>query len=311
MIFCLRAMIVALGFFGVVYCPISLVVVCLWRCARLLCHNSEIRLARLLFAVRIFPFVVSAFITLAFALPAFLLLERGAIDEDTRTVVFSFCALVLLVGGLLRVALAQARTSHLVAGWVEGAHALNADPTVAALQGRQCPPLLLYGVSTPRVLASESAVTLLSPDELRVALRHEIGHMRSRDNLKKLLFYAASFPGMAGLERAWQKAAEFAADEAAVSDSDDAVNLASALIKLADLARLQDLPAFTTGLVTCTALVSLRVHRLLDWKESSSRTMPRRRWSLLPLPLVVVSYTVAHYGQVLLFTHRFTEWFVH
>lgn len=311
MIFCLRAMMVALGFFGVVYCPLSLAVVCVWRCARLLCQSSAVRLARLLFAVRIFPLVISAFITLAFALPAFLLLERGAIDEDVRTVLFSICALLLLLWGVFRVVVAQASASHLVARWIEGAHTLNAGATVPALQARQCPPLLLYGVSTPRVLASETAVALLTPDELRVALRHEIGHMQSRDNLKKLLFCIASFPGMAGLEQAWQKAAEFAADEAAVSNRDDAVDLASALIKLADLARLQDLPAFTTGLVNCTALVRLRVHRLLAWDESSSRAVPRRWWSLLPLPLVIFCYTVAHYGQVLLFTHRFTEWFIH
>ena len=311
MIFCLRAMMVALGFFAVVYCPLSLVVACVWRWARLLCQNSAIGLARLLFAVRIFPLAVSAFITLAFALPAFWLLERGAIDEDMRTVVFSFCALLLLVGGVFRAVVAQTSASHRVARWTEGARALDAGATVPALQARQCPPLLLYGVSKPRVLASETAVALLSPDELRVALRHEIGHMRSRDNLKKLLFYAASFPGMAGLEQAWQEAAEFAADEAAVSSSDDAVDLASALIKLADLARVQDLPAFTTGLVNCTALVRLRVHRLLDWDESSSRAVPRRWSPFLPLALVIVSYTFAHYGQVLLFTHRFTEWLIH
>ena len=76
------------------------------------------------------------------------------------------------------------------------------------------------------------------------------------------------------------------------------------------LTRLQDLPAFTTGLADCTQLVGLRVHRLLDWNESSSPAVPRRWWFFLPLGLVI-SYTVTHYGQVLLFTHRFTEWFIH
>ena len=310
MTFCLRAMMVALGFFGVVYCPLSLVVVCAWRYARRFCPNSAIRLARLLFAVRISPLVISAFVTVAFALPAFLLLERGPIDEDMRTVFFSICALLLLVGGVFRAAVAQARASHQVARWTEGAQPLDAGATVPALQGQQCPPLVLYGVSAPRVLASETAVALLSPDELRVALRHEIGHMRSRDNLKKLLFYVASFPGMAGLELAWRETAEFAADEAAVSNRDDAVDLASALIKLADLTRLRESPAFTIGLADCTQIVGLRVHRLLDWNESTSRAVPRHWWSFLPLVLGV-SCTVTHYGQVLLFTHRFTEWFIH
>jgi Zn-dependent protease with chaperone function len=146
---------------------------------------------------------------------------------------------------------------------------------------------------------------------LRAAVQHEIGHVRSRDNLKKLILHAAPFPGMTSLERAWQEAAEFAADEAAVSNNDDAIDLAAALIKLSDLVPLQDPPAFTTGLVNLRALVKLRVERLLAWDETSSRAVRQRWWRFLPLALVTLPYTVAHYGQALAFTHRATEWFIH
>jgi Zn-dependent protease with chaperone function len=310
MMFCLRAIMVALGFFGVMYCLLSLLIMCVWRGTRLLCRNSAGGLARALFAARIFPVVGSAFITLAFAVPAFLLLEPAAIDEDIGTLLFSACTLLLLSAGLIRVVAAQAKASRTVADWIEGVHALDARATGSTWQARRVPPLLLYGVAAPRVLASETAITLLSPEELRVAVRHEIGHMRSRDNLKKLLVYAASFPGMANLEQAWQDAAEFAADEAAVSNSDDAVDLASALIKLADAVPSQELPAFTTGLMDCAALVRVRVQRLLDWDESCGRGVPGRSRCLLALALLAVSYTVAHYGQALSCTHRFTEWLI-
>jgi Zn-dependent protease with chaperone function len=310
MMFWLRGMMVALGFFGVIYCLLSLLIVCVWRWAALLCQNSAVGRSRLLFALRIFPLATSALITLAFALPAFLLLEQ-VIDEDMGTVVFSICAFLLLTAGLFRVVTAQIKASRVVAGWLKGAHAVDAGAIGQTLQSKHGPPLLLYGVSAPRVLASEAAVALLSPDELRVALRHEIGHMRSRDNLKKLLLCAMSFPGMKSLEQAWQDAAEFAADEAAVSNSGDAIDLASALIKLADLTPLQDLPAFTTGLVNCSALIRQRVQRLLDWDEFSSRSAQRTWWLVLLLMLAPVSYAVANYGQALLITHRFTEWFIH
>jgi hypothetical protein len=89
------------------------------------------------------------------------------------------------------------------------------------------------------------------------------------------------------------------------------VELASALIKLADLAPVQDLPAFTTGLVNCSALVRRRVQRLLEWDEPGSHVGQRRWWWFLPVILATGSYTAAHYGQALLFTHRFTEWFIH
>ena len=55
--------------------------------------------------------------------------------------------------------------------------------------------------------------------------------MQSRDNLKKLVFRFCPFPGMAGLESAWSQAAELAADDAAVSNLNDAVDLAAALVK--------------------------------------------------------------------------------
>ncbi|HSZ61055.1 MAG TPA: hypothetical protein VK828_04625 [Terriglobales bacterium] len=308
--FYLRGVMVALGFFGVVYCLLSMAVVCGWRCACLLWRKPTIGRAHLLFAVRILPLAGSAFLTLAFALPAFLLLER-AIDEDLGTYLFSACTLLLLAAAWLRVATAQSGASRVVAHWLEGARALHTDATGPALQCRKGPPLLLYGVSTPVVLASETAVALLSPDELRVAVQHEIGHMRSRDNLKKLMVYATAFPGMASLEQAWQDAAEFAADEAAVASSDDAVELASALIKLADLAPSQELPAFTTGLATCSALVRRRVQRLLDWDEPGSHAVRQRWWFFVPVMLTIGPYVAIHYAQALLFTHRFTEWFIH
>jgi len=311
MMFVFRATIVTLGFFGVFYCLLSLLVVCLWRSVTLLCRNSAIRSARFLFGIRIFPLLGSAFVTLTLALPAFVLLE-GGMDEDMGTLLFGIGTLLLLAAGLFRMLTAQAGASRAVAEWLEGSHALDADVAALKLHARiGLPPLLLYGVSTPRVLISEVAVTALSPDEMRAAVRHEIGHVRSRDNLKKLIIYGLPFPGMTSLEQSWQEAAEFAADEAAVSNSDDAIDLAAALIKLSDLVPLQDPPIFTTGLVNIRALVKLRVERLLAWDESSSRAAQLRWWCLLPLVLVTVPYTVAHYAQTLLFTHRVTEWFIH
>lgn len=311
MIFILRSIMVALAFFGVFYCLLSVLVVCVWRAASLLCRSSAAGVARILFGLRIFPLAGSLFITLVFALPAFFRLE-GGMDEDMGTLMFCVGTILLLAAGLFRMTMAQARASRVVTNWLQGARTLDADANRPALHvKRGVPPLLLYGVATPRVLVSESAVTLLSNDELRAAVRHEMGHVRSHDNLKKLILHAAPFPGMASLERAWQEAAEFAADEAAVSNPDDAVDLAAALLKLSDLVPVQDPPAFTTGLVNLRALVKLRVERLLAWDESNSRALQLRWWHLLAFFLVTAPYTVAHYGQALLFTHQFTEWFIH
>ena len=56
--------------------------------------------------------------------------------------------------------------------------------------------------------------------------------MRSWDNLKKVLISATPFPGMGSIESAWREAAELAADDAAVTNRQEALDLAAALIKL-------------------------------------------------------------------------------
>jgi Zn-dependent protease with chaperone function len=311
MMFGVRGVMVALAFFGVLYCLLSLLVVCVWGCTSRLRRDSAIGTAGPLFALRVFPLVGSAVITLAFAVPAFVLLEPAVIDEDIGTLVFCVGTLLLLAAGAFRITAAHARTSRVAADWLEGADILDTGAAVPTLQAKRgLPPLLLYGVSAPKVLVSEAAVELLSRNELRVAVQHEIGHLRSRDNLKKLVLYGAPFPGMAGLERAWQEAAEFAADEAAISNDGDAVDLATALVKLCDLVPVQVPPAFTTGLVNLSSLVKPRVQRLLAWNEAGSHSA-RRYWRyFLPLVVIFAGYVCAHYGQALLFTHRATEWFI-
>ncbi len=310
MLFAVRGVVVGLGFFGVVYCLLSLLVACLWQVARPFCRNSPVVSARLLFGLRIFPLIGSALITLFFALPAFALLE-GGMDEDMGTLLFSAGAILLLGSGLVRIIRAQRGASRMVAEWRKGVQMVNPGAEAETLRSRHgVPPLLLYGISTPKVLVSETAIALLSRDELQAAVRHEMEHLRSRDNLKKLILHGIPFPGMRSLDRAWQEAAEFAADRAAVSNGDDAVELASALIKLCDLAPVQDAPAFTTGFVDMAALVNVRVRRLLAWKGDRSRAF-RTWWCVLPILLITLPYTAAHYGQALWLTHRATEWFIH
>ena len=171
------------------------------------------------------------------------------------------------------------------------------------------PPLTLVGVRRPRVLISEFTVALLSPDELHIALKHELAHMQSLDNLKKLVFRFCFFPGMANLESAWSQVAELAADDAAVSNMDDAVDLASALVKLSRLVPVESAPAYTAGFVTGS--ICARVARLLAWKEATEGQRIRvRPWYAIPPVLVALSCVFLTYGPALALTHEVTEWLV-
>jgi BlaR1 peptidase M56 len=309
--FAIRAILVSLGFFGVLYCLLSVVIVCLWRCATLADWSSARGFARLLFGLRLFPLVMSLVVTLAFALPAFLRLESGVVDEDLGTLAFGLCTLFLIAAGLFRMATTRSTTARVVADWMEGASMLDAGSAVPTFQAKAGTPLLLlFGVRRPKVLVSETTVALLSDDELRVSVRHEVEHMRSRDNLKKVVVHCWSFPGMAGLERAWQEAAEFAADDRAISSRGEAIDLAAALVKVAGLAPVQAAPAFTTGLADVSMSVERRVERLLAWNEPENHGPWSNEWYFLPLILAAVWWAAANYGQALSLTHRLTEWFV-
>jgi len=311
--FALRGIAVSLTFFVLLYCLLSALVAVAWRSLKLL-HATEQSLAALLFALRVLPLAASVVITFAFVVPSFQLLEPRSIDEGmgAMPLALGVCAILLIASGCFRVITAQTRTSRVVARWLGGAHPLYAGAqTVTFRSRREAPPLTLVGVRKPRVLVSESTVALLSHDELQIALKHELAHMRSRDNLKKLVLRFCPFPGMARLESAWSQAAELAADDAAVSNLDDAMDLAAALVKLSRLVPVEAAPLCTVGFVTGS--ISARVARLLAWNEAEAgkaRQMRIRPWYAIPPVLAALLCVFATYGPALALTHEVTEWLV-
>jgi Zn-dependent protease with chaperone function len=309
--FALRGIAVSLTFFVLLYCLLSALVVVSWRSLRLL-RAAEQSVADLLFVLRVFPFFASIFITAAFVVPSFDMLEPRSVDEGMGklTLAFGISALLLIIYGFYRVITAQVRTSRIVARWLEGASPIETGTPAATLRSRrEAPPLMLVGMRAPRVLVSETAVAVLAPDELLVALKHELAHIRSWDNLKKLAFRFAPFPGLAKLESAWSQAAELAADDAAVSNVNDALDLAAALVKLSRLVPVESAPACTVGFVTGS--IRARIARLLAWDQGSKERQRRiPRWVAIPPVLIAGVCAVVAYGPVLAFTHELTEWLV-
>jgi Zn-dependent protease with chaperone function len=309
--FALRGIAVSLTFFVLLYCFLSALVAVSWRWLKWL-HAAEQSVADLLFLLRILPLVVSIIITAAFVVPSFQILEPRSADEGmgTMPLALGLGALLLIAYGCYRVVTAQTRTSRVVARWLEGARPLNTGTNTMTLRaGQQTPPLTLIGMRKPRVLISDSTINLLTHDELEVALKHELAHIRSCDNLKKLVFRFSPFPGMAKLESSWSQAAELAADDAAVSNLNDAIDLASALVKLSRLIPVSPAPACTVGFVTGS--ISARVARLLAW-EDSGRVHPRRvpHWMAIPPVAVALFCAFVSYGPALTLTHEVTEWLV-
>ncbi len=156
---------------------------------------------------------------------------------------------------------------------------------------------------------------MLTASELQTALQHEVAHVRRRDNLKKLLLRFVAFPGMAALEAAWLEATEMAADDAAVSNAAEALDLAAALLKLSRLnpsGSVDPAIAMTAALVNSPAAVmNARVQRLLAWSDdrraSSKNVSPLFG---LAAALATAALFVVSYSQLLVHLHTATEWLV-
>jgi len=305
--FVARGLVVSLAFFAVVYCSLSMLIALAWHVTREIRRGRIARSSSLLFGLRMFSFVVSGVIAVFFTFPSFWLMERAALDEDAGTFVLAACALLIVGAGVFRVFRDQARTTRAVRAWLLGTWSADGSatkPVLGATHG--APALILVGIRRPQVMVSDAATRLLSNEELQVAIRHEFGHRRSWDNLKKVLISATPFPGMGALERSWREAAELAADDAAVGNRQEALDLAAALIKLSRSPKPSPEPALASGLVCATSSIATRVERLLEWRLSARRL--RRTWPWTLMALVSMTVMVAgHYGATLVLTHRLTE----
>jgi hypothetical protein len=118
------------------------------------------------------------------------------------------------------------------------------------------------------------------------------------------------FPAMAELEHAWSEETEMAADDAAVSTFQDALDLAAALIKVSRLGAIQSSGELTMALLHSSTALSARVHRLVAW-DKAQKTQTHGRWFYaVPAAAVIVVAVITTYGSVLTQMHAVTEWLV-
>lgn len=314
--FVARGIAVSFSVFVMVYCVLSLAVCLCWRTVWLHSRLQPVRrIADLLFALRMFPLVAAAVVTAAFTVPSFLLLEPRAIDEPVGEIplMLGICGAVLGIFGVVNSGLAIRRASRTIARWTSAAQPVESCAPVPVLRISQViPAMTAAGIVRPKVLLSGAAESMLTANELQTALNHEVAHVRRRDNLKKLLLRFVAFPGMSGLEAAWLEATEMAADDAAVSNADDALDLAAALIKLSRLGPVDPPADLIAALVHSPASVmNARVERLIAW--SDERLVSPRKfspWYGLGVALATVAVFAVTYGQLLVHVHTATEWLV-
>jgi beta-lactamase regulating signal transducer with metallopeptidase domain len=320
MMFAVRGIAVSFSIFAMTYSALSVAVWGVWKSVWLASQQySARRCADLLFALRLTPFVVATGVTLVLAVPSFLLLEPRAVDEPmgVAPVLLGLCGMAAVVAGMWNAAAALARVSRTVARWSSGARVIDSrsvdsGPSVSVRVSAAVPTLTAAGILRPSVWLSQVTEFVLTERELETALRHEVMHVRRRDNLRKLILRLVVFPGMAGLERAWRESTEMAADDAAVSSASEALDLAAAVIKLSRVTPMEPPAELTTALVYSPAeSVNARVERLVAWTEQ--RQTPAPGFSLV-YPLCAAAAAVITlaltYSQLLVRVHAATEWLV-
>lgn len=315
MTFALRCLSISLTFFLSFYCLLSILVRKGWRrVQRLAGPLSAGRMADLLFLTRVFPAIAAVAICCAFVVPSFLLMEPRVSAEPVGEIplTLGLGCVALFVIGVYDAMWASLQTSRAVRNWLKDAKRLPAHHAVPVFQIRAAAPsLTLTGLCSPKVLLSRSAAAVLCARELTAALKHELAHARRKDNLKKLLFRLFIFPGMSQLEAAWSYAEEMAADDEAVSCAREALDLASALIKLSRLAPVQSSLALTTALLQETSSVNARIERLVAWDPSRTAQVAHPVARYLRPALVASCVAVfLTYGMALRETHMLTEWLV-
>jgi Zn-dependent protease with chaperone function len=314
--FAARGITVSFSMFFLLYSGLSLVVATLWASAWP--HSERYpawHCADLLFAIRMLPLAISLAVTLAFTVPSFMLLEPRAIREPVGAIplVLGLCGLILVLRGMVNATAAGLAASRTIATWVGDGPLVKGEGSVPVLRiSRVVPAFTAAGIFRPLVLMSDGVEAVLNASELRSALRHELAHVRRRDNLKKLLLRFVVFPGMAALEVAWLQATEIAADDAAVSTASEALDLAAALIKLSRLATFPTAPDIATTLIHAPlASVNARIERLIAWNGQ-----PQKPALALPplyaacLTLTTVAAVAVTYNQALERIHIATEWLV-
>lgn len=310
-----RLVAVALSIFILSYLSLSLAVIVAWNLpARLLRSYSPFRAANLLLALRLFPLFGALAITALYGVPSFLVLEPGEISEPVGPLLIVLVC--ISIGWVLiaawRAVNAQKTLSRILSQWIKKVRVVDARHSVPVLQiSSDDPVLAVAGICAPKVLVSQIAASTLSAEEFEAALRHEMAHIRHRDNLKKLLFRFASFPAMDKLESAWADMCEMAADDAAISNTAEALDLASALIKLSRLVPIQAAHGLTSSLMPpVKASLEARVRRLFNWTDSDSRSKNRSFLYSTPALVGIFLCAVLTYGPVLAQVHEVTEWLV-
>jgi hypothetical protein len=262
--------------------------------------------------LRFLPPLVALVLTLRSAVPGYLRGEPIATHERPG-IALTFLALLgvfAIVFPMITSAKRMMQTAAKIREWssAETNRAQFSELPMIELNVPK-PLIVASGLVRTSIFLSQPVRSLLSPRELRAALRHEVAHCRKHHNLLKLVFaLAPHLFGTECMDESLCELLEFAADDDACSVPGDALNLAAAVVTLA---RESSLPQqlLYTPLAGGTSQASLerRVQRLVRPTGASGRS----RLAQLATASAALLTIVAAFGSLPVAQHAFRETLEH
>jgi Zn-dependent protease with chaperone function len=299
------------------------------RLARGLLRRCSARThAELLFVLRIGPPVLAILAIVAFVVPSYLFYEPHTTKEFVSKKLATLAILSAVGVGLAiwRGIRSWYATRSLLKEWLALATPITiTNAGIAAFRLPYGFPIIaVVGTLRPRLFIAEHVLQTLSEEELLAAIAHECGHLAAHDNFKRSLLRASRaalliIPCGRWLDQAWAEASECAADEyAAQTSSTVALNLASALVRIARLVPEGERQLMPSGVSNFlggeeTRGVKSRVNRLIELASSDpmlrmgdSHVAKLVRW--IPLTLIVPTLILLNsHSQVLVGVHSVIE----
>lgn len=222
----------------------SLVMAGLWRVAGWATDGwTAAARARLLFSLRTLPAFFALLAVALLLLPSYLAYEprHAAETVSFKLGLLAFVSATGMAVSIYRGIATHRATSNLTSDWLrQGKSVQIKGIEIEAYRIEHTFPLIaIVGFLRPRLFIADQVLEILTPEEISAAVAHENGHLAARDNLKRGLLQACRdalliIPSGRSLDKAWSEASEEAADEnAARQGSGVALDLASALVKIA------------------------------------------------------------------------------
>lgn len=256
----------------------SLVIAAFWRVAGHATDNwTAATRARLLFSLRTLPALLALLFVALLLVPSYLAYEPR---HTTESVSLKLGLLAVLSAAGLAVSIVRGIATHratanLTSDWLQQGTPIEIEGIeIEAYRINHPFPLIgIVGFLRPRLFIATQVLELLTPEEIAAAIAHENGHLTARDNLKRGLLQACRdalliIPSGRLLDKSWSEASEEAADENAARQGNTvALDLASALVKIARTIPLGARPTMPAGVFLLgdeeTKGIKSRVRRLI------------------------------------------------